>query len=263
MDEMENKESVTEQDNTPDSVEIEDVQDSTGPSEEPHPLVRDDDPVGVKKRLGIQQKKHNKEMRRLQSHLEEMQKQMESLSSQRQYNQDPYSQQSQPAPMSMTEDERIQHAVRQTFAAQEAEKRRAQEAEKQAHVQRQYKRLESEFDKASDKYDDFDDVVKGDDAPFTEAIRDSLLLIDNPAEVAYKLGKNRDELARIAKLHPIDQAREVNKLSFALMGGKTGNESPERSTPMNSPRANPVASGASGKLTPSEIRRRIKSGTWK
>jgi hypothetical protein len=117
-----------------------------------------------------------------------------------------------------------------------------------------------------DKYDDFDEIVRGDDVPFTSHVRDALLLVENPADVAYKLGKNKAELERISKLHPLDQAREVNKLSFSLMGGNNGKtSSTPKSNPMGSIRANPASSSTAitDKTPPSVIRARMKAGTWK
>jgi hypothetical protein len=149
--------------------------------------------------------------------------------------------------------------------AKDAESRRQKEAESVAHYQKQLDRLNGEFDKASDKYDDFDDVVRGNDVPFTPAIRDALLFVDNPSDVAYKLGKNRQELSRISQLHPLDQAREVNKLSFALMGGNTGNGkngSNNRANPLNPSKPNPTSNGTAS-YSPGSIRARIKAGTWK
>jgi len=125
--------------------------------------------------------------------------------------------------------------------------------------------MHDEFDKASEKYDDFDEVVRAEDVPFTPHVRDALLLVENPAEVAYKLGKNKSELERISKLHPLDQAREVNKLSFSLMGGNNGKPSTTKPNPMGTVRANPANStGAITDKTPaSVIRARMKAGTWK
>ena len=133
-------------------------------------------------------------------------------------------------------------------------------------MQKQYHRLNNEFDKASDKYEDFDEIVRGDDTPFTPHVRDALLLVENPAEVAYRLGKNRSELERISQLHPLDQAREVNKLSFALMNGKDTKTSTSKVNPLGNVRQNPAAhsSGAiTDKTPPSVIRQRMKAGTWK
>ena len=226
-----------------------------------------DDPYGVKKRLGMQAKKHQREMRQMQEHLLRMQAQIGGDNAQEPQhfgNQPSYSSPGQPNSPGMTEEEKIQKAVRMALGAKEDQERQAQMAERQAHVQKQYMNLNNEFDKASEKYDDFDDVVRGDHVPFTSHVRDALLLIDNPADVAYRLGKNKSELERISKLHPLDQAREVNKLSFSLMGGNNGKPSSNNPTPnpLGSIKANPVAA-SSGNTSAASIRARMRAGTWK
>ena len=226
-----------------------------------------DDPYGVKKRLGMQAKKHAREMRQMQDQLAQMQSQMfnPNQTSYHQEPQNPFQSPGQPNPPGDAEEDRIRRAVTYALQAKDQEAARVKQAEQAQHVQRQYQRLNDELDKGSDKYDDFDDVVRGDNVPFTQSIRDSLLLVDNPADVAYKLGKNRDELSRISQLHPVDQAREVNKLSFALMGGNSGKGASSSTNPMSSPKPNPAsASSAVGNNTPaSAIRARLKAGTWK
>ncbi len=230
-------------------------------------IADQEDPYGVKKRLGMQAKKHQREMRQLHDRIAQMQGIMSTNdSAHSDYNSNPYSSPGQPNPPAMSEEEKIQKAVRYALGAKEHEERQAKDAERQAHVHKQYQRLNDEFDRASDKYDDFDDVVRGDDIPFTPHVRDALLLVENPADVAYKLGKNKAELERISKLHPLDQAREVNKLSFSLMGGSNGkSNSPSKSAPMGTVRANPSnsSSAVTDKTPPSVIRARMKAGTWK
>lgn len=227
-----------------------------------------DEPYSIKKRLGMQAKKHQREMRQMQDHLMRMQAQLEGNNAQHQpqYDTNPYPSPGQPNPPAMSEEDKIQKAVRYALGAKEHEERLAREAQSHAHVQKQYERLHNEFDKASDKYDDFDDVVRGDDVPFTPHVRDALLLVENPAEVAYRLGKNKSELERISRLHPIDQAREVNKLSHSLMSGNGGKASaPNKANPLGNIRNNPAHSSTAvtDKTPPSVIRARMKAGTWK
>lgn len=223
----------------------------------------------VQKRLHAQANKHRKEMRQMQQQMMQMQAQFGGDSANPQhsaYNSNPYPSPGQPNPPSMSEEEKIQHAVRIALGAKDHAEQQAKMAERQAHVQKQYQRLHDEFDRASDKYDDFDDVVRESDAPFTDHVRDALLLVENPAEVAYRLGKNRSELERISELHPLDQAREVNKLSFALRSGNDGKtSSPAKSNPLGTVRANPVSAsrGVTDKTPASEIRARMRAGTWK
>ncbi len=223
----------------------------------------------VQKRIHAQAKKHRREMQQLHERIAHMQAQFGGDSANPQqsaYNSNPYPSPGQPNPPAMSEEEKIQKAVRFALGAKEHEEQQAKMVERQAHVHKQYQRLNDEFDRASDKYDDFDDVVRESDAPFTDHVRDALLLVENPAEVAYKLGKNRSELERISKLHPLDQAREVNKLSFSLMGGNNGKTSNHsKANPMGSIRQNPAHSSTAvtDKTPPSVIRARMKAGTWK
>ena len=222
----------------------------------------------VQKRVHALKRNHRKEIRELHDRISHMQSMMggDSANPGMPPHNNPYNSPGQPPSPGMNEEERIQHAVRLALGMKDHEEKQAKEAERQAHVHKQYQRLNDEFDHASDKYDDFDDVVRGNDVPFTPHVRDALLLVENPAEVAYKLGKNRSELERISKLHPLDQAREVNKLSFSLMNGNHGKPTAnQKTTPMGSIRQNPVSSSTAvtGKTPPGEIRRRMKAGTWK
>ncbi len=237
-----------------------------GVQEESQGLANEDDPISVKKRLGMQAKKHAREMRQLHERIAQMEYSRGDSANPHAstYQPDPYNSPGQPPAPGANEEERISRAVRMALGMREHEERQAREAQMHAHVQKQYQRLNDEFDRASDKYEDFDDVVREGDAPFTDAVRDALLLVENPAEVAYRLGKNRSELQRISKLHPLDQAREVNKLSFSLMGNNGTKQGGTRAAPLGTVRANPVASQAvTDKTPPSVIRARMKAGTWK
>lgn len=222
----------------------------------------------IKKRLGMQAKKHAREMRSMQEQMMQMQAQFQNSnmdSAQPHQVSNPYQSPGQPNSPQMSEEERIQKAVRYALGAKEHEEKQAKEVQHAHHVQKQYQRLNDEFDKASDKYDDFDDVVRGDDIPFSHHVRDALLLIENPAEVAYRLGKNKSELERISRLHPLDQAREVNKLSFSLMGNSGKSAGNQKSTPMGNIRQNPAHASTSitDKTPAATIRARMKAGTWK
>lgn len=222
--------------------------------------------TSVQKRVHALKRNHRKEIRELHDRISAMESMRDSDSATNPGQQvHSYNSPGQPPPPGMNEEERIQHAVRLAFGMKDHEEKQAKNAEMQTHVHKQYQRLNDEFDNASEKYDDFDDVVRGNDVPFTPHVRDALLLVENPAEVAYKLGKNRSELERISRLHPLDQAREVNKLSFSLMGNHGKPTANQKTTPMGSIRQNPASSSTAvtGKTPPSEIRRRMKAGTWK
>ena len=240
-----------------------------GASTDDQGLSQEDEPYSIKKRLGMQAKKHQREMRQMQAQMMQMQQQLGGDSATPQYSEhysNPYPSPGQPNPPGMNEEERIQKAVRYALGAKDHEERQAKMAERQAHVHKQYKRLNDEFDKASEKYEDFDDIVRESDAPFSDHVRDALLLVENPADVAYKLGKNRHELERISKLHPLDQAKEVIKLGASLMGGNNGKPSSQnKANPLGSIRQNPssASSAVTDKTPPSVIRARMKAGTWR
>lgn len=222
----------------------------------------------VRKRIHAQARKHQREMRQMQEQIMRMQSQLSDSANPHQYQStsNPYPSPGQPNPPGMSEQERIQEAVRFALGAKEHEEQQAQMAKHQAHIQKQYQRLNDEFDRASDKYDDFDDVVRADDIPFTPHVRDALLLVENPAEVAYRLGKNKSELERISRLHPLEQAREVNKLSYSLMGGNNGKpSSATKANPLGTVRVNPAhsSSAITDKTPPAVIRARMRAGTFK
>lgn len=221
----------------------------------------------VQKRVHALKRNHRKEIRELHDRISHMQSMIsgDSANPAKGQHHNPYDSDGQPPAPGMNEEERIKHAVRLALGMKDHEEKQAKEAEKMAHVHKQYQRLNDEFDNASDKYDDFDEVVRGNDVPFTPHVRDALLLVENPAEVAYRLGKNRGELERISKLHPLDQAREVNKLSFSLMGNHGKPTANQKTTPMGGIRQNPAHSSTAvtDKTPPSVIRARMKAGTWK
>jgi hypothetical protein len=260
---QEQEQGGTDSEQIMDSIGANGGSEESGDSEEQGNASKDD-PYGIKKRLGMQAKKHQREMRAMRDQMAQLQSHYENSANPPMNESNPYNSPGQPNPPSGNEEERIQKAVRYALQAKDHEERQAKEAEGKAHIHKQYQRLNDEFDKASEKYDDFDDVVRGDDVPFTPHVRDALLLVNNPAEVAYNLGKNRSELERISKLHALDQAREVNNLSFALRAGNSAKGATTKSNPMGSLKANPTPSrSVNEKSSASDIRQRMKAGTWK
>jgi hypothetical protein len=223
----------------------------------------ENDPLYVQKRLKQQKRSHDREIRELNAKIEAMQQSQPSYAEP----QNPYAAQMG----ENSDDERIQRAVGVALRHREMEERKAKEAESAAHVHRQYQALNNHLDKIADKYEDFDDVVRGQEAPFTPSMRDAALMLDmdhnnpgNAGEVLYKLGKDRDLLNKISKLHPLEQAREMVKLSRALVGGGE-NKSPQTRT-LGQIKSNPVSNSSrsvTDKTPPSEIRARMKSGNWK
>lgn len=101
------------------------------------------------------------------------------------------------------------------FRRQEEEGRRIAEAKKVA--EQAQRSLAQKIDAARERFEDFDDVVGNPDLPITDHMAQAIAVSDVGAEVAYHLGKNPQEAARIAALHPVVQAVEIGKLGVELV----------------------------------------------
>ncbi|MDP4145639.1 MAG: hypothetical protein Q8936_14325 [Bacillota bacterium] len=218
-------------------------------------------PDGVKDRLWRQERKHQREMRNMKAQFENLQSQM-SQNSRAQPEANPYANDGQPSSV----DEQIHKAVSYALQHKEMEERKAKEAERMQHVHKQYQELHKHLDDTSDKYDDFEDTVRGENAPFTPHMRDAALLLPrkgagSAGEVLYKLGKNPSELDRISKLHPLDQAAEVVAMSHALINGADTKTSTPR--PLGQIKSNPVTNthAVTDKTPVGDLRKRMKG--WK
>ncbi len=219
--------------------------------------AKEDLPLYAKERIGKMQKRHHRDMRRLQERINMLENQ--SL--------DNTGSQMNPNPQMSADnggvDEQIQRAVSMALQAKEQQERQTKQQQEQQHIAREYQNLQQKLDHAADKYDDFQEVVMGSDVPYTPHMRDAMLMIDNPGDVLYKLGKNRPELERIAKLHPLDQAKEMLKLSVALQSGEKSSQSAPKTLGQvkSSPAVN--SRNVTEKTSPSEIRRLMKTGAFK
>lgn len=221
----------------------------------------DDLPKGVKERLGRQERKHQREVRELRAQLENVHSMINSKSHMEQPN---YPQNNYAEPGSV--DELVHRAVSHALNHRDMEERKAKEAQNQAYIDRQHHDLKKHLDGMADKYSDFEDVTGG-DAPFTTHMVSAALMLPkkgagSAGEVIYKLGKNPAELERISKLHPLDQASEMVRLSHALMGGEDQKSSSPR--PLGQIKNMPVnnAHHITDKTSVSELRQRMKNN-WK
>lgn len=216
-------------------------------------------PEYAKKKLGMQEKRHKKELRKMQQQIEEMRSQFSANS--KPQSQPDYGVNQDQSNGSNLGNDQIYAAVAKALQMQKEQEQRARDAEKLQHVHKQYRALEDHLDNASGKYEDFDDIVKSDDAPYTGAMRDAALLIPNAADTLYHLGKDRDKLKKIAELHPVDQAREVVKMSIALMGSPQKSSNYSDSKPLGNIKNNPVNSrGINEQTSVGDIRKQMKEG---
>jgi len=220
--------------------------------------------LSVQKRLKAQKRAHGREVRELQARIGDLESRMSQPSYEQTSN-------AYEAPQGGSVEDHIQRAVTHALNLKDQEERKQREAQSQAHVQKQYQEFQHHLDKVGDKYDDFHDVVFGRDTPYTPSMRDYAVTLPrsgpgSAGEVLYKLGleENRPELERIAKLHPLDQAREMAKLSHALISGGE-QKSSRTNAPLGQIKSNPVTNShaVSDKTPVSSIRQRMKSGSWK
>lgn len=221
--------------------------------------------LAVQKRLKSQKRAHEREVRELHARIGDL----ESRMTQPNYASHEQTTIPYPTPQGGTVEEHIHKAVSYALQHKEMEERKAHEAQSQAHVQRQYQEFQKHLDNVGDKYDDFHDVVFGRDTPYTPSMRDYAVTLPrsgagSAGEVLYKLGKNPEELHRISKLHPLDQASEMARLSHALIsGGEQKSSQPNR--PLGQIKSNPVTNShvVTDKTPVGSIRQRMKAGSWK
>lgn len=76
--------------------------------------------------------------------------------------------------------------------------------------------LEEDFAEMRKAHKDFDELIGAEDLAITPDMVVAMADTDNAGEIAYHLAKNKEEAARIAKLPPLAQAREIGKIEVKL-----------------------------------------------
>lgn len=216
--------------------------------------------LAVQKRLKAQRRAHEREVRELHARIGDLESRMTQPTTAQSHTGNSYSPEG-------GVDENIHKAVSYALQHRDMEERKAKEAQAQQHVQRRYQEFQKHLDGMGDKYDDFHDVVFGPETPFTTVMRDYAMTLPitgagSAAEVLYKLGKNPEELKRIAVLHPIDQAREMANLSHMLISGMDSRNT-QTKPPLGNIKTNPAINANANNMSPGNIRARMKAGTWK
>lgn len=97
---------------------------------------------------------------------------------------------------------------------------------------------------AMDKYDDFEQVVKNPNLPISDAMAEVIKSSDVGPDVAYYLGTNIKEAARISKLSPLMQAKEIGKIE-----AKLSDNPPVRKTTSAPAPISPVTARSTGAST--------------
>lgn len=107
--------------------------------------------------------------------------------------------------------------------AKEADKSKQPEQKEQADADfdEALEDVQASFADSKAKYADFDEVVSAPDLAITNDMVKALAETDDPAGVAYYLGKNKEEAARIAGLKPLGIARELGRIETKLAAAPT------------------------------------------
>ena len=100
-----------------------------------------------------------------------------------------------------------------------AKEREAKESQtrQQQEVAKLHESYTKQTEQARQAYEDFDDVVQDPDLPISQAMAEAIMRSSNGADVAYYLGKNPDQAARIASLDPFSAAVEIGRIAATVV----------------------------------------------
>ncbi len=152
------------------------------------------------------------------------------------------------APAPRREDFQNDQAYLQAQVLQLAEQKAAElleKRERERETAKQNDSFEERAEKVAEKYPDFDAVVKNPSLPISDSMAEYIRLSDQGPDVAYHLGKNPGEAARIAQLTPVAAARELARIEGELAAKPKArlSNAPEPITPVgNRGRASTSAS---------------------
>ena len=120
-----------------------------------------------------------------------------------------------PAPLPPADQFESTEAYAEALAEQKAlalveqrERQRQQDAVAEAYFDRE--------EQALGKYDDFKQVAYNPSLPITAEMAETIRASDQGPDVLYHLGSNPTEAARISKLSPLLQAKEIGRIEAAL-----------------------------------------------
>lgn len=96
------------------------------------------------------------------------------------------------------------------------ERMKAQKAQAESTARRALSDFEERKAAFVESHPDFDDVVLTDELTITPAMTEAIVSSEDGPAVAYWLGQNPDEAARIAKLGPVAQVLELGRIEAKL-----------------------------------------------
>lgn len=111
---------------------------------------------------------------------------------------------------------KAKHEFRQeTRAEEDRRQKEARDRERQGAMRTFVEKRDALFDAGADAHEDFE-AVFDDTVPVSPPMAQVLTETEHGHEVAYYLGKHRDEAARIAKLNPLAAARELGRIEAKI-----------------------------------------------
>jgi hypothetical protein len=123
------------------------------------------------------------------------------------------------------------------------------QAEQQKAVEARAQTWQERVESAKAEFSDYAEVAQNPELPVTPAMGEAILESEIGTKILYHLGQNPAEAARIAKLSPASQVREIGKLEAKLESPKATESAPEPQTKTVVSKApapkKPVAGGAS------------------
>ena len=134
-------------------------------------------------------------------------------------------------------------------SAQQYAEALAEQKAREMLAQREAARQQAEFveayrdreEEARDKYEDFEQVAYNPSLPVTDFMAQAIQASDIGPEVIYFLGSNPKEAARISRLQPVLQAKEIGKIEANLASNppvKKTSTAPAPLAPVTATRSN-------------------------
>ena len=130
----------------------------------------------------------------------------------------------------------------------EAQTKEAQDKEMDGRTAEADKEFRGKLEKGRERYNDFEEVAMNPTLPITRAMVEILHECENPADVAYYLGRNRQECASISNMTPFQAAKAIGKIEADIKAEleKTPppppKKEPEKKVPKAPPPIEPIGS---------------------
>ena len=164
------------------------------------------------------------------------------------------------APPPAPDDFENAQAYAEALAEQKAQEllARREAARQQAALLDSYKDREEE---ARERYDDFEQVAYNPNLPVTDVMAQTIQASEIGPEVIYFLGSNPKEAARISRLSPILQAREIGKIEANLASNPPVKKTSSAPAPI-APVAARTTGGASYDTTDPRSLKTMTTSEW-